>query len=58
MQFIESSAKDNTNISEIFDALGHKIKSGLLETEKAPSTNGAISITNRNNNTNKDDCKC
>lgn len=34
--FLESSAKDNLNISEIFTQLGHSIKRNLGQTETKP----------------------
>ncbi|MCL4168763.1 UNVERIFIED_CONTAM: hypothetical protein GTU68_021489 [Idotea baltica] len=56
VEFMESSAKDNSNISEIFDNLGQSIKKGLQELEKKPNPN--IKITSGGSTDTGSDCKC
>jgi GTPase SAR1 family protein len=44
VEFLESSAKDNYNIGEIFNILGHQIKKNLTDTDYKPKDNARISI--------------
>ncbi len=56
VQFLESSAKDNFCISEIFTELGQSIKKNLGESEAKPQK---IKITDAaGNSAKKKDCEC
>lgn len=44
MKFVESSAKENTNISEIFNTIGKDIKDSLLKSESS----GTVKKPNEN----------
>lgn len=58
VQFLESSAKDNFNISEIFNILGQQIKNNIVSDQKVPSGGNGVTITNSNGKAGKSKDSC
>lgn len=59
VQFMESSAKDNLNISEIFNILGNQICKNLVESDsKQPTNNIKITDPKGGSNGNQKGCDC
>ncbi len=56
VQFLESSAKDNYNISQIFTQIGHSIKKNLGEVQQ--SGGQKIKIKDPKEGGGKKDCEC